>query len=218
VTVSALHKHLVFGRRVRILAEHLDPLIPANASVLDIGCGDGALAALVMRRRPDLRITGVDVLVRPGARIPVERFDGSHLPFEDASFDVAMLIDVLHHTDDPNVLLREGQRVVRRALLLKDHTLRGVAARPTLSIMDWVGNAHHGVRLPYNYWTPAQWREAFVRLNFDVARWEASLHLYPRPFSWLFDRELHFIAALSTTATPSVARPNPQGDRDFESR
>jgi hypothetical protein len=62
--------------------------------------------------------------------------------------------------------------------------------------MDWLGNAHHGVALPYNYWTKAQWYGAFSRLGLRVTDIENSLGLYPAPASWLFDRGLHFVARL----------------------
>jgi SAM-dependent methyltransferase len=194
--VDAVHRQLIFGRRVRILADHIARLLPKDATVLDVGCGDGTVAESVMRRRPDVRTTGVDVLARPHARIDVQLFDGAHLPFDDAAFEVAMFIDVLHHTDDPTVLLREAHRVAK-CVVLKDHTLSGVAARATLAAMDWIGNAHHGVSLPYNYWTDEQWREAFADVQLEIVRWMTSLHLYPIPFSWAFDRKLHFVALLS---------------------
>lgn len=207
--IGRLHRGLVFGRRIRVLADRLAPLLPPRATVLDIGCGDGALAASLMQRRNDIHITGVDVLLRPDAKIEVQPFDGAHIPFDDGSFDAALFVDVLHHTDDPSVLLSEARRVVRHAVILKDHLLQGIGARATLSLMDWFGNAHHGVRLPYNYWTPVQWRNAFARLQFEVTRWDDSLELYPRPFSWMFDRHLHFIAVLSPAAahgTPSLSQ------------
>jgi hypothetical protein len=37
-------------------------------------------------------------------------------------------LDVLHHTDDANVLLREARRVTRRDVLIKDHRLNGFLA------------------------------------------------------------------------------------------
>jgi len=197
--VDALHRRFVFGRRVRILADRIAPLLPKDSTILDVGCGDGRVAESVMHRRPDVRTTGVDVLARRHARINVQLFDGAHLPFGDGAFDVAMFVDVLHHTDDPTVLLREAHRVAKY-VILKDHTLRGVGARATLAAMDWIGNAHHGVRLPYNYWTDERWREAFVDVGLEIVHWESALHMYPLPFSWTFDRHLHFIAVLSRLA------------------
>lgn len=177
-----------------MLARHLADAIPRNASVLDVGAGDGKLAEALLLLRPDLSIRGVDVLIRPGTAIPVEPFDGAHLPLGSGEVDVVMMIDVLHHTDDPMVLLREGARVARRALVVKDHDSSGTLAVPTLRFMDDVGNRRHGVRLPYNYWTAGQWQRATAQLQLRTAFLRERLGLYPAPASWLFDRRLHFVA------------------------
>src|SRR5258707_49654 len=95
--VETIHGKHVFRRRVRVLSELFAKLIPANASVLDIGCGDGSVDSLIMNQRPDIRISGADVLVRSETQIPVTLLDGDKLPFADASFDVVLLVDVLHH-------------------------------------------------------------------------------------------------------------------------
>lgn len=194
--LGRLHGGYVHTRRIEKLAAHLAELLPPSARVLDVGCGDGRLAARLMELRPDISVEGVDVLVRSNTAIPVRSFDGAHLPAADASVDVVLFVDVLHHTDDPATLLREAARVSRSTVLLKDHLRQGFAAQTTLRVMDWVGNARHRVRLPYNYWTPAQWTEAFEQLGLAVHRWKSSLHLYPAPASWLFDRSLHFVAQL----------------------
>lgn len=69
-----------------------------------------------------------------------------------------MFVDGLHHTDDATVLLRETRRVSRQVVLIKDHYTGGVAADFTLRLMDWVGNAPHGVRPPYSYCNRSRWR------------------------------------------------------------
>lgn len=190
------HGAMVFDRRVSVLADHLAEALPQGARVLDVGCGSGAIAAEIMRRRPDVRIEGVDVLVRPGTAIPVSPYDGEHLPFETDAFDVAMMIDVLHHTDDPALVLGEAQRVARLGVLVKDHFRDGPLAGPTLRFMDWVGNAHHGVRLPYNYLSGPEWSSLWSRLGLRVDHIRDRLGIYPAPFSWIFDRRLHFVALL----------------------
>ena len=107
--LEAVHGGYVHRRRVRVLCDHLASMIPAGTtSLLDVGCGDGWLAAKVGQARPELKLAGLDVLVRPGTHIPVEGFDGKKLPCADGSWDAVMMVDVLHHTEDPSVLLNEA--------------------------------------------------------------------------------------------------------------
>ena len=196
--IGALHQRLVAGRRAEVLVEHLAALIPARARVLDVGCGDGVIDRLIMEQRADVSIQGIDVLARPHPQIPVKRFDGITIPYPEASFDAVMFIDVLHHTLDPLGLLGEAQRVAG-TVLIKDHFRNGFLSGPTLRFMDWVGNAHHSVALPYNYWSKSQWTEAFAELRYVVGATRSALGLYPWPASWIFERGMHFVARLERT-------------------
>ncbi len=195
--LATLHGTLVFDRRTRVLSECFAEMLPADARVLDVGCGDGLIDHLIAERRPDVTITGVDLILRPETHIPVTQFDGKRIPFDDGAFDVVMFVDVLHHTEDPEILLAEACRVANRAVVLKDHTRDGFLAGPTLRFMDWVGNAPHGIPLPYNYWPERRWREAFAGLGLTPEIWLNKLGLYAAPANWLFDRSLHFIARLN---------------------
>jgi len=191
------HGKLVHSRRVRRLSEELSGLVSPNATILDVGCGDGLIASLINATRPDVEIQGIDVLVRGSTHIPVGNFDGSTIPFPDKSFDSVMFVDVLHHTDDPMVMLREGCRVSRESLILKDHTDEGFLSNATLRFMDWVGNKPHGVVLPYNYWRENAWKNAIEELNLTTEAWHTDLKLYPQPADLIFGRSLHFVAKLN---------------------
>ncbi|MEO6875319.1 MAG: class I SAM-dependent methyltransferase [Opitutaceae bacterium] len=194
------HASRVHTRRVRVLAETAARLLPPNVSVLDVGCGDGLLAATLGRLRPDLAITGVEIAPRPGCHIPVTAFDGQTLPFADGSFDVTMIVDVLHHTDDPAILFREVTRVARTAVLLKDHLREGWAAQSTLRFMDQVGNRRHGVPLPFNYLNRAEWDRLFTERRLTVEVFDPVRQLYPWPARLVFGRGLHFFARLGKTS------------------
>ncbi len=108
-----------------------------------------------------------------------------------------MFNDVLHHTDDPSILLAEARRVAKSSVVLKDHYCDGILARETLSFMDWVGNAPHGVVLPYNYLSAREWSDVFSRVHLHADEAVDRLGLYAWPFSLLFDRRLHFVARLA---------------------
>jgi SAM-dependent methyltransferase len=191
-----LHDRGILRRRVTALASAIAPLVPKSARVLDVGCGDGLLAQALLEMRPDLRIEGVDVLVRAGIPIPVREFDGTRLPFADGDYDVAMAIDVFHHAENAEALMAEMKRVARGSLVIKDHLLHGLPSELILRAMDWVGNSRHGVRLPFSYWSEAEWRSAWDRSGLRPVSIVRHLNLYPFPLSLVFEKDLHFLATL----------------------
>ena len=164
--------------------------------MLDVGCGDGSIAKRIAELRPDVCMQGVEFLVRPGCLIECRSFDGSTLPYPDASFDVCLLVDVLHHTEDPGILLGEAVRVTRRFVLLKDHLDENVLDDITLRFMDWVGNRPQGVVLTYNYKSRKEWAEYFSKCGLQEVSWNAEVPLYPWPFRFVVGRGLHFVALL----------------------
>lgn len=200
--LERLHHSHIFPRRIQVLSQHLSALLPPHARVLDVGCGDGSLAQTILQQRPDLTISGVDVLVRTQTSIAVAAYDGQHLPYPNDSFEVVMFVDVLHHTTNPRELLREAVRVSRALIVIKDHRQEGWLAYATLRLMDDVGNARHGVERTYNYWAEQEWRAAWEELSLRIKAWQGNLHLYPWPASWLFDRSLHFVTQLEVKKHP----------------
>jgi ubiquinone/menaquinone biosynthesis C-methylase UbiE len=191
-----LHTKLIAARRVRVLVESLAALVPNGSRLLDVGCGDGQITKLVVARRNGVEATDIDVLLRPKTHIPVAKYDGTTIPFQDANFDVVMLIDVLHHTENPAALLGEATRVTRRYVLLKDHFRNGIFAGATLRLMDWIGNVHHGVAPHYNYLSETEWHRIYEQVAIRPVVTRRKLNLYPQPVNLVFGRSLHFIALL----------------------
>ena len=168
----------------------------AGDNILDIGCGDGLIDHLVMQKRPEVTIRGIDLLVREKPMIPVTGFDGEHIPFDNDAFDTSILIDVLHHTEDPRILLKEAVRVTKKNILIKDHIRSGPWSEFILKMMDYAGNAHHGVNLPYNYLTWDQWQRLFLEAGVQQSSIINRLKLYSIPMTFIFDRNLHFFISL----------------------
>jgi SAM-dependent methyltransferase len=104
------------GRR-RIIRAELDRLpIPEGAVVLDAGCGSGRtleeLAAYGQVQGIELDREAAEVARRRGlGDIQVGRLEA--LPWEDATFDLITCLDVIEHTPDDSVALRELRRVCR---------------------------------------------------------------------------------------------------------
>jgi SAM-dependent methyltransferase len=93
------------------MALEIARLIPANAQVLDIGCGNGFivhhLTALL-----NARVIGIDLGPAAEAPIVYRQFSGIQIPLADDVAGAAVLCYVLHHARDVNVLLRELRRVL----------------------------------------------------------------------------------------------------------
>jgi ubiquinone/menaquinone biosynthesis C-methylase UbiE len=108
----------------RRLAADIAATAPPGAAVLDVGTGPGVLLVELAGRRPDLRLTGVDLshdmitaanrnLEPFGDRASARVADVTRLPFPDGSFDLIVSSLSLHHWDDPEAAAPELGRVLR---------------------------------------------------------------------------------------------------------
>jgi SAM-dependent methyltransferase len=105
------------------LISNIDPtLLPIGdgSRVIDIGSGEGSTT--VELARLGHRVAGIEInetLVRrmretlPLRSIPICVADARAMPFADASFDAALLIEVVEHIHDTPRLMGEVQRVLR---------------------------------------------------------------------------------------------------------
>lgn len=89
----------------------------AGKRVVEVGCGDGALLALL---KSHCEVQGVEAsesgIAACAARgIPVHHLDASNapLPFSDRSFDIVVCLETLEHLTDPYHALTEMRRVLR---------------------------------------------------------------------------------------------------------
>jgi SAM-dependent methyltransferase len=194
---SRLHLRLVHHGRVEHLAHGFATAIPRGTrTVLDVGCGDGLLAKAIVSLRPELDVRGVDVLVRETVSIPVMAFDGCELPVDNGSVDVVTFADVLHHTYNQRQLLAEAARVARSAVVIKDHLAESRCDDVVLRMMDFAGNRHAGVALPYNYLSRRAWDDLIASAGLMTCSWDGQPAVYDAPLRWLIGRQLHILAVL----------------------
>jgi len=182
---------------VRQISKNISELIPDDVvTVLDVGAGTGEIAQAVNSFRPELTIYGIDVYIRPKTFIPILKYDGNVLPFDDNSFDAVIAVDVLHHCNDPVSVLKECTRVSKQWVLIKDHVCDNIYDEKILKIMDWVGNRFQGVALPYNFLSSSDWNYAFDKVSLKSVCQVHQLNLYPLPFDIIFGGSLHCLHLL----------------------
>jgi len=91
--------------------------------LLEIGCGVGAVLAVLGQEYPGIELSGVDIeqkqlefarrhLERAGVQATLRQADALALPFEDESFDHVWMMWFLEHVAHPPAALREARRVL----------------------------------------------------------------------------------------------------------
>lgn len=93
--------------------------IPAGASVLDVGAGTCHMTALLQSQ--GIQATPLDVvdLSLIKTLTPVI-YDGFKMPFADKTFDIAIILTVLHHCLDPERVIREACRLAPKVIIIED--------------------------------------------------------------------------------------------------
>jgi SAM-dependent methyltransferase len=108
---ATVHDGLRFQRRVRLL---------------EVGCGVAAQTEILLRRWPELQVTGVEIndeqlaearsflgtVPYASGRFALVKGDAAKLEYGDETFDSAFLCWVLEHVGDPARVLEEVRRVL----------------------------------------------------------------------------------------------------------
>lgn len=104
------------------------PLIGSAKSVLDVGCGTGRGLSVLARMEPTSALYGIEpsdqmlaIARQKVLSADLRQGSGEHLPFEDKSIDVVTAAGIMHHVDNPSLVISEMFRVANKAILISDH-------------------------------------------------------------------------------------------------
>jgi len=216
-THQAEDRHWWYRGRRTVLEGVLAGLAPArDARILDAGCGSGRNMLELARYG---EVTGIE-LSETSVALARERNSGEvvagsvlEMPFADASFDLAVSLDVIEHLEDDLAALRELRRTVAP----------GGSLLVTVPAYQWLWSGHDEINHHHRRYTrgslqsvaeQAGWRQARttyfnslllpvaivlrVLERFNTKTTESSLDLWipPEPVNWLLERPLALEAAL----------------------
>lgn len=154
-------------RRAENFVSLFKEFIPPGAGVLDIGGGWGFYVE-PLRRAQNCRVTVLDVVEPAFRKAPVVTYEGEQIPFPDQSFDVSLLVTVLHHVRFPEKVLAEAKRVSRRLVIVVEDLYHHWAGRlwtilrDSFYTLEFVGH-------PRQFRRKEEWHECFETLGFRIA-------------------------------------------------
>lgn len=176
--VGEISDAFIVPRYVRFFYEHFGQ--DKDASFFEIGSGNGdmSLAMLAANKGQigDYQVSeyfdeGVDWLKKQG--LDAIQADAQALPLEDASVDVSLEFDVMHHVDDQRAMAREMMRVARGRCLLTESN--------GLSVFRKLKELTPGHRAAGEQsFTPSKWKSFFEgHPGYKLTRWELFPFLFP---------------------------------------
>jgi len=149
----------------RLIDDELDllaELVPlAGRRLIELGCGNARLARTLLARHPDIELTGLEVdqrqhaknLAAPQPRLHFVAAGAQAIPFDDASFDGALMLKSLHHVPMPlmDTALDEMARVLRPGGWACSMVFSGPERNPCLTTLMGTALRHAGLppRDPY---------------------------------------------------------------------
>jgi SAM-dependent methyltransferase len=216
-THRAEDRHWWYRGRRSVLERVIERLrLPARARILDAGCGSGRNMVELARHGT---VTGIELsgtsVALARARSCGEVIEGSvlEMPFEAASFDLAVSLDVIEHLEDDLSALRELRRVVAP----------GGALLVTVPAYQWLWSGHDEINHHHRRYTRRSLQHVAEQAGWETVRTtyfnslllpvaivlrvlerfstkptESSLDLWvpPAPINWLLERPLAFEAAV----------------------
>lgn len=97
--------------------------IPREESILDVACGTGEFARLLLEQNSQQQITGVDISegmlevarnkLDAYPHVSLDRASVTSLPFDNKSFDLVICANAFHYFVSPQLAIAEMKRVLK---------------------------------------------------------------------------------------------------------
>jgi ubiquinone/menaquinone biosynthesis C-methylase UbiE len=147
------------------LVRKFDSWLGRDDRILDIGSGTCNICEILTGRGFDVTPLDIqDLSFVDGIRAHL--YDGSVMPFADDGFETALVLTVLHHTRDPEAVLREARRVAKRVVVMED-VYTDWLHRHLTYFFDSLLNLEFAGH-PHSNRSDAEWRRTFERLGFRL--------------------------------------------------
>lgn len=166
------------------IGSKIAPHLERGQAVLDLGAGTGFISGW-LTDRVGIRATLTDVVAyrnRDRSMPFIVLDDPFQVPVPDRSFDVVMMLFVLHHVDrfeDQERLLDEALRITRQRLIVLEDTPTSRVDRAFNVFWDRLLNLRHRVPCPFTFRTAEEWVRGFKERDLSIVHSDTYRPLWP---------------------------------------
>ena len=193
-------RHWWFASRTRAIMAYLDRYVGAGQpgrQILDVGCGAGNMMHHLSHYG---KVTGVDLYAKPlevalARGLDVREGSADDLPFDDQSFDVATLLDVVEHVPNEPGVFNECRRVLKP----------GGKLVVTVPALMWLWSHNDVINAHQRRYTRAELKRKLAHHGFRVL--QASYNNF-----FVFPLAAGLILARRGRAEPELASPHFDND------
>jgi len=173
LTFAAVHALIpvLMHRRAVNKWDWISSYLGCPKRILDLGAGEGFVGAEAARST-GIEVVLADVIDMNRTDLPLVRYDGRNLPFDDNYADTILLSYVLHHCEEPRVVLEEVRRVAAGRVIVLESIVENAMDRLWLSVADRLANRlRSGGEMSedaLHFDTVAGWHSQFTDAGFTV--------------------------------------------------
>lgn len=187
------------------IQEHVD-----GTSLMDVGCGNALISGLFRTRFSKIQLVDVLDSVDRSVHLPFARYEDGHTLPGEQQYDTVLLLNVLHHSEQPLHLLNAAWEKTGKKLIVIEPVV-GVHEAPPgadgefakrfakleepeqiayAAFVDWFYNRilHDDIPVGYNFTSPERWRSILSKKNMPIVHEEyfaQDIELEPMPHALL---------------------------------
>lgn len=151
--------------RAKDMVNRVEHFINPNERILDIGAGTCHISKYLLDK--NYQVTALDVSNQSLVNdVTPVIYDGKNFPFENDSFDISLILTVLHHTNHPRTIIEEAKRVSKRIVIMEDlyvNTIHKFITYFIDSLTNLEFNNH-----PHNNLTDNGWKKVFNEFELTI--------------------------------------------------
>ena len=155
----------ILHSRAKEIISRIFPYLKNTRSILDIGAGSCHIASGLLDK--GYRVVPIDVSNESYLEgINSTIYNGINIPFENQSFDTAIIITVLHHTKNPEQIIQEACRTSKEIIIIED-----VVVNKIHKYITWVYDSLLNLEFfghPHSNKTDLEWKKIFTNLNLEL--------------------------------------------------